>query len=83
MHCFQTRQDKCQQYLGLLYPLPNDYWKGQVCRKLCLAEGPTSEFWPKKFLWFTKVVSAGRVTILPGIGFPIVYFDHCWIVKEI
>ena len=34
-------------------------------------------------LTLAKVDSARKVTILPGIGFHIVYLDHCWIVKEI
>ena len=40
-----------------------------------MSEGP--------LLTLAKVDLAGRVTILPRIGFRIVYLDHCWIVKEI
>ena len=48
----KTKANATQDY----YALPNDYRKGQVCRKLCLAEVPTSEFWPKTFLVVVVVV---------------------------
>ena len=50
------------------------WWPRWCPIKFYIAAGHVSE---RPLLTLAKVDSAGRVTILPGIGFRIVYLDHC------